>query len=284
MANIMVVFDFDKTIIDIDSDNWLMDELGFTEMFDQLIPTMPWNTCMDKMMKNMHEKGVTINDMKEVLRRTPMHERMIPAIKAAYDAGCDLRILSDANRFYIETILDHHGMSDYFTEIHTNPGFVDEQGRLRIFPHHDFTTTPHGCDCTLCPPNMCKGQVMEKLLLKEPNKTFIYLGDGNGDYCPSLKLREGDYCMPRKNFPVWNVITSNPKLISSHIHGWTDGEDLERVLLFLIKSLMICDKDEEKNGGLQLFPNRVEFDCKLIEPMPMASHHEVLPPALSNLA
>ena len=35
----------------------------------------------------MHEKGVTINDIVEVLKRTPMHSRIIPAIKSAYDAG-----------------------------------------------------------------------------------------------------------------------------------------------------------------------------------------------------
>lgn len=44
--NIVVVFDFDKTIIDVDSDNWVIDELGFTDLFNQLLPTMPWNTVM----------------------------------------------------------------------------------------------------------------------------------------------------------------------------------------------------------------------------------------------
>lgn len=67
---------------------------------------------------------------------------------------CELRIVSDANMFFIETILKHHGLIEYFTEINTNPGFVDDEGRLRIFPYHDFTTSSHGCG--LCPPNMCK--------------------------------------------------------------------------------------------------------------------------------
>lgn len=44
--NIVIVFDFDKTIIDVDSDNWVVDELGFTELFNQLLPTMPWNSLM----------------------------------------------------------------------------------------------------------------------------------------------------------------------------------------------------------------------------------------------
>lgn len=46
MAGIVVIFDFDKTIIDIDSDNWVIDGLGVTDMFDQLLPTMPWNSAM----------------------------------------------------------------------------------------------------------------------------------------------------------------------------------------------------------------------------------------------
>ena len=46
MSRIVVVFDFDKTIVDVDSDNWVVDELGFTDLFNQLLPTMPWNTLM----------------------------------------------------------------------------------------------------------------------------------------------------------------------------------------------------------------------------------------------
>lgn len=41
-----MVFDFDKTIIDLDSDNWVVDELGASDFFNQLLPTMPWNSVM----------------------------------------------------------------------------------------------------------------------------------------------------------------------------------------------------------------------------------------------
>lgn len=67
---------------------------------------------------------------------------------------CDLKVLSDANQFFIETILKNHGIYDCFSDIITNPTFVDEQGRLRIFPYHGSAMPPHGCD--LCPPNLCK--------------------------------------------------------------------------------------------------------------------------------
>jgi hypothetical protein len=45
-AGIVVVLDFDKTIIDTDSDNWVVDELGFTELFNELHTTIAWNSMM----------------------------------------------------------------------------------------------------------------------------------------------------------------------------------------------------------------------------------------------
>uniref|UniRef100_A0A803M647 WPP domain-containing protein n=1 Tax=Chenopodium quinoa TaxID=63459 RepID=A0A803M647_CHEQI len=221
----------------------------------------------DTLMKEMHVNGVTTNDIVEVLKRTPIHPRIVPAIKAAHAAGCELRIVSDANTFFIETILDHLGLSDYFSEINTNPGYVDEEGRLRILPHHDFTKSPHGC-CNPCPPNMCKGLVIKRLLCEHGNKKFIYLGDGIGDYCPSLRLRESDYLMPRKDFPVWDLISNNPKLIKSKIHEWTDGAEFERVLLSLIQAIIT-------NADANQFFN---LDCKF-ESLPISSH-DAMPQAL----
>ncbi|EOY27093.1 Pyridoxal phosphate phosphatase-related protein [Theobroma cacao] len=186
MAGIVVVFDFDKTIIDYDSDNWVVDELGFSDLFNQFLPTMPWNSFM----------------------RTPIHYRVVPAIKAAHALGCELRIVSDANLFFIEKILEYLGLKEYFSEINTNPGFVDEEGRLRIFSYHDFNKCSHGCN--LSPLNMCKGMIIERIQASlEGKKKIIYLGYGSGDYCPSLRLGEADCMMPRKNFPVMISVEEN---------------------------------------------------------------------------
>ncbi|XP_076958097.1 inorganic pyrophosphatase 2-like [Bidens hawaiensis] len=259
MSGIIVVFDFDKTIIDIDSDNWVVDELGATDLFNQHVQNnMPWNSMMDKLMEELHLQGKTIEDIKQVLNRVPIHPRIVPAIKAAHALGCDLRVVSDANTFYIETVLNHLGIGECFSEINTNPGFVDDDGKLRILPYHDFNISPHGC--SLCPPNMCKGKIIERIqstFKTENNKRIVYLGDGAGDFCPSLKLVEGDYMMPRKDFPVWDLICKNRKLIKSEVHEWTDGEDLERILLRIITSLISID-DMKKNDD----NTSQMFDCK----------------------
>jgi len=156
---IVVVFDFDKTIIDVDSDNWVVDSLGLTEEFERLLPTMPWNTLMDAMMGELHARGRTLADVAAALRAAPIDPRVPAAIRAAAALGCDLRVLSDANAFFIETVLEHHGLRGCFTEVNTNPSRVDAAagGRLRIEPYHDFIRgAPHGCGVGTCPPNMCK--------------------------------------------------------------------------------------------------------------------------------
>ncbi|KAF5192536.1 Thiamine phosphate phosphatase-like protein [Thalictrum thalictroides] len=200
------------------------------------------NMSVDTMLTELHSQGITIEDIADTLKRAPIHHKAISAIKSAYALGCDLRIVSDANVFFIETILKHHGLIDCFSEINTNPSVVDEVGRLRVLPYHDFNICPHGCD--LCPPNMCKGLVIERIkasVFADVRKRFIYLGDGKNDFCPSTKLREEDYVMPRKNYPVWDLICSNPLLVKADLHEWSNWDDQERILLHLINTIIFGD-------------------------------------------
>lgn len=235
MSKVVVVFDFDRTIIDGDSDNWVVTRMGLTPLFDQLFQTMPWNSLMNKMMEVLHLQGKTIEDIRECLKQMPLHPHIISAIKSAYSMGCELRIVSDANKFFIETILRQHQLLGCFTEIITNPTHINNEGRLRIVPYHDFRLSPHGC--ALCPSNMCKGMILERIQASaEENRKniYIYLGDGGGDYCPTLKLRGDDHVMPRNKFPLSERIQSTPSLIKAKVHEWSNGEELEDILLHLI--------------------------------------------------
>ncbi|KAJ1411154.1 Pyridoxal phosphate phosphatase-related [Sesbania bispinosa] len=259
MAGIVVIFDFDSTIIECDSDNWVLDEFGLTEKFYQLLPSMPWNPLMDRMMNELHSQGKTIEDIVEVLNRTPMHPRIVPAIETAYSLGCKLKIVSDANIFFIETILKHHGVWNCFSEITANPSYVNGEGRLTICPYHDYLKSSHGCN--LCPPNMCKGLVIERIqnsLDAVGKKKFIYLGDGSGDFCPSLKLKNCDYLMPRMNFPLCDLVSKNSNDIKAEVHAWKDGEELEHVL----RQIIINKANSEGNSIGSSTPT-ISLDCKL---------------------
>ncbi|KAK7348634.1 hypothetical protein VNO80_23219 [Phaseolus coccineus] len=185
---------------------------------------------MDTMMKELHSHGKTIKDIEEVLHKIALHPRVIAAIEAAHALG----ILS-----LIETILKHLGIREYFSEINTNPGYVNEEGRLRILPYHDFNKASRGC--SLCPPNMCKKRIRGSSILEMAVETI-----------PKFRLKEKDFMMPRKIFPLWDLICKDPSLVKAEIHGWSDGEELEQVLLHLINKVSM-----EHNSPF------ITSDCKL---------------------
>lgn len=66
---------------------------------------------------------------------------------------------------------------------------------------------------------------------------FIYLGDGRGDYCPTLKLIHGDYVMPRKNYPLLDKIRNEPTLVKAQVHEWSNAQELQKTLLHLIQKI-----------------------------------------------
>lgn len=80
-------------------------------------------------------------------------------------------------------------------------------------------------------------------------KQFIYVGDGKGDYCPSLRLTEGDHLMPRKDYPLSKLLYANSYLLKAQPHHWSNSEELKEVLLRLIceansLSLVACNPKE----------------------------------------
>ena len=111
----------------------------------------------------------------------------------------------------------------------------------------------------------------------EEKKTIIYLGDGLGDFCPSLKLGDGDYVMPRKNFPVWDLICQNRRLIKAEVCEWSNGEEFEQVLLHLITKISTDKNNSTGINTAQLY----SVDCKL-QTMPGAAR-EAFSQALSVL-
>ncbi|MED6227231.1 hypothetical protein PIB30_111420 [Stylosanthes scabra] len=125
---------------------------------------------------------------------------------------------------------------------------------------------------------MIQGVIIERIqnfLSREGKKKFIYLGDGNGDFCPSLKLKESDYLMPRKEFPLSDLVSKNSNKIKAVVHGWKDGEELENVLVHIINKEIEGNKINNNNST-----PKISIDCKLGS-IPMdTTPHQPLPKPL----
>ena len=105
-----------------------------------------------------------------------------------HQRGVEQRVLSDANTYYIDAILRAKGLADgHFSAVVTNPAAFDgDGGRLAITPFHPAAAPPHGCPH--CPTNLCKGAVLRRWIDELAPSAVLYVGDGSGDFCPSLHL------------------------------------------------------------------------------------------------
>ncbi|KAH7440537.1 hypothetical protein KP509_04G112000 [Ceratopteris richardii] len=185
---------------------------------------MPWHRAMNVVLQDLHSRGVSIASIRQAVWSLPLPSETISALKAAHFLGFQICIISDANTFFIEEAIAHHGLGSIVTQIHSNPAWIDAMGCLHYDDLHGQVLPPH--DCPLCPPNMCKGSILENIRAAEWNSEMlhvIYAGDGSGDLCPALRLSEGDYVLPRKEYPLSKLVVEHD--VKAKVYSWINLHD-----------------------------------------------------------
>ncbi|KAG0307820.1 hypothetical protein BGZ97_000270 [Linnemannia gamsii] len=203
----LACFDFDWSLIDTDSDRFVIEYLSPVLRHKLDTSPMQWTDLQNECLKEYHEQGGSGEMIRESLTKIPLDSKMIQACQLLHSKGWVLAIVSDANQVYIEGILEHYGIRNLFSAIITNPAFWDTQDRLHIQRLILADGTPHGCTTGVCSLNICKGQEIDKLLLQlgsdnKAGETFgssgkeakvlprmLYVGDGRNDYCPALRMK-----------------------------------------------------------------------------------------------
>ena len=149
---------------------------------------------MDWAVGELHTAGHTSQEMKDALVGGTHSQGRIGCARAkccrrraAHSVGRQQRLR--------ESILEGRGLAGKISTVVTNPASFATSGRLCIKPHQP-TSLPH--NCPNCPPNLCKGAVLEGWLSDVNPARVVYIGDGGGDFCPATRLREGDYLLARK--------------------------------------------------------------------------------------
>eukprot|EP00668_Euglena_longa_P014813 GGOE01018840.1.p1 GENE.GGOE01018840.1~~GGOE01018840.1.p1 ORF type:complete len:248 (-),score=35.23 GGOE01018840.1:50-793(-) len=227
-TNVLVVFDFDWSLINENSDTWVVKELApsLYPEFCAKAKSVPWTTLMDQTIVEMMKPPHLIPELalRQALERIPADETMFAAVRYAHQQGSDLQILSDANDHFIATVLEKHNLSDLFSAVHTNPT-AWQDGVLRISPY-DLSQGGHGCP--RCPPNLCKGQVLERIMQEGHFSKVIYIGDGGGDFCPATKLRSGDVMCCRRGYPCHRMVEKQMPhgSLSAQVVLWDSGQEI----------------------------------------------------------
>lgn len=100
----------------------------------------------------------------------------------------------------------------------------------------------------------------------EGKKRFVYVGDGKADLCAGMKLEEEDLLLPRKGFPVWDLICRDPALIKARVREWTDAAELETVLLNSVDALGCPENGNPK--AVRSIPVACKFQTSLLDAAP----------------
>jgi pyridoxal phosphate phosphatase PHOSPHO2 len=188
---VLVVFDFDWSLINEDSDLFVFKELHpelLREMLASRDADAPWIPFMDDLFRQLAADKPHVGErgIREALARVPIHPRMLDAIKlAGSQPNAVVVIVSGGNTVLIESVLEHHQLMPYVHQVVANPAMFEHPERLRVRPYHD-AATPHGC--SLCPPNMCKGVILDQIRRDNASDRILYVGDGTGDYCPATRM------------------------------------------------------------------------------------------------
>ena len=231
--NVVVIFDFDWSLINENSDTYVFQILrpDLLKTIQDQWKTVDWTTLMDSSVGSLMRSGVTRKELSDCLHGIPFFQETFQSLRLAKDKGAKVFILSDANEYYISEIIGHHSLDHLIDQTITNFSEFEtlENGSevLRIKPYQ-HPSTPHGC--RNCPINLCKGICLESIIKRvggrESIKKIVYVGDGGGDFCPCLALSPSDFICCRNNWTLHKKIRDSDSLVMAQCIPWSNGADL----------------------------------------------------------
>ncbi|SPO26278.1 uncharacterized protein UTRI_02554 [Ustilago trichophora] len=232
----LIVFDFDWSLVDQDTDRYVHEALYpalRAELQRRKSNEQFTDLCADLLVK-LHSHGFGPSDIQSALCTLPFHpgvKRGVSNLKAA--GQTTFFLLSNSNTVYISTILSHHKLSDLFDEIVTNPAEFNSEGTL-ILQRRILASDPHQHGCKVgCSPNICKGSELESFLERNGGRQaferIIYVGDGGNDYCPILRLDSHDLALVRKFRGLQTRIAKEGN-VKAGVKYWNGAWELEGYL------------------------------------------------------
>uniref|UniRef100_A0A1B6CBM4 Pyridoxal phosphate phosphatase PHOSPHO2 n=1 Tax=Clastoptera arizonana TaxID=38151 RepID=A0A1B6CBM4_9HEMI len=237
MKKLLVALDFDHTIVQENSD------LVACKMASKIPPEIKalytsngWTKYMGEVFKILHQENVKKHDILSAMHNLTAVSGMDRLLEWLNKPDCEVIIISDSNSIFIEEWLKHKVLSNYVTEVFTNPAYFNDDDLLNIDMYHKQDW------CKLSNENLCKGQILEDYISKKKNdnisfEKIAYVGDGENDFCPSLRLGVNDFLFPRIDFRLHKKINEAHKSeVKAAVHPWKDGLDI----LHTLKTFLNC--------------------------------------------
>ena len=258
-------FDFDYTIINVNSSNYLnklvieyeaardlnsksytpsistLNKYKYSAEIEQLLEKNDMTKRQNAIYKYMHSNlNIKRETMEKCLSDIVITESMKQLFNFLVQNNFELVIVSDSNTFLIETILRKNNLVSLFEplekKILANRAFFDGFGCLNVIPlNKEFNENGEIFSCTnnaFCRKNICKGSVIENFLQKnngpQQNHILLYMGDGKIDFCAATKLRFDDKVFVKNNSSLSKLLKEDElkNKIKSSVVYWKNAYDI----------------------------------------------------------
>jgi len=228
----LVVFDFDWSMADQDTDRWIFEVLAsdLRRKMKNLKDEIQWTDLVAQSLREAHERNISRDQIENALRIMPFHPAMVRAVKNLKAAGkTTFLCLSNSNSIFISTILEDKKLTDLFHEVITNPAEWEPSGLLNLRRRVDPDGPQHSCKIG-CSPNMCKGEELDAYLARHHTQfdRIVYVGDGSNDFCPALRLRKQDLVLCR-NFRGLSKRIAKEGGLQCHVKYWSGAWEVEEI-------------------------------------------------------
>lgn len=237
----LVVFDFDHTVVDDNSDIWVLrcaPEKCVPAWLKASYERGRWTEYMGRVLSYLRDQSVCPDTVRSVLETIPFTDGMVELLTfIAQNKNCiDCIIVSDCNTLFIDWILQAQGVKDAFDDVFSNPASIDDGGCITIQCYHSH-------QCEACPINMCKQKVLSDFKESQASsgihyQATCYVGDGSNDFCPVKILNETDLVMPRKGFSLEKLLSKagcENDALKPRVVPWCSGSEILQQLRDLIQ-------------------------------------------------
>ena len=228
----LLIFDFDKTILNDDSfGHIILNTLTKEEL--QIIynnRNENWVDGYNYALKQLKFHGITKEKFNEMLNQISLTQGMsdlfnyIKEKKENYDSI----ILSSNYEYVIKYILNKNNIIDIFLDIITNPSREANQDEKEQFI---YVLKKQEHNCKICNPCSCKKNEFKEFCNTHDMNNYdkvIFICDGFNDFCLAVDLGENDITLMRKNFALYKKIKSKnfENNLKCKVQAWESGNDI----------------------------------------------------------
>ncbi|XP_026854419.2 pyridoxal phosphate phosphatase PHOSPHO2 [Electrophorus electricus] len=228
----LIVFDFDHTLVDSNSDLWVVQCAPGQRLPDWLkssYETGRWTEYMGRVLAYLGEQSVHPEDIRTVMETIPFTDGMVELLTfiSQNKNVIDCIIVSDSNTLFIDWILQSGGVKSAIDCVFTNPASINERNYIEVQCFHS-----HGCEH--CPVNLCKQKVLSDFREMQASSSvhyqaICYVGDGANDLCPIKILKQGDIAMPRRGYSLEKLVSKTKtenNTLKARIVPWSSGMEI----------------------------------------------------------